>query len=38
VLFVPVQPRITKLDAVNEYAPRLADRSYLLVDSRPEWE
>jgi hypothetical protein len=38
LLFVPVQPRITKLDAVNEYAPRLADRSYLLVDSRPEWE
>ena len=39
VLIVPVQPRVTKLEAVEEFAPRLPDRSYLLVDDRaPQWD
>lgn len=39
VLIVPVQTRVTKLEALEEFAPRLSDRSYLLVDSRaPEWD
>ncbi|GAA1428232.1 hypothetical protein GCM10009616_07350 [Microlunatus lacustris] len=39
VLIVPVQPQVTKLEAVDEFASRLADRSYLLVDNRaPEWD
>lgn len=39
VLIVPVQPRITKLEAVDEFASRLSARSYLLVENRaPEWD
>lgn len=39
MLIVPVKPRVTKLQAVDEYASRLTDRSYLLVDNRaPEWD
>lgn len=39
VLIVPVKPRVTKLEAVDEYASRLTDRSYLLVDDRaPDWD
>lgn len=39
VLIVPVKPRVTKLEAVDEYASRLSDRAYLLVDDRaPEWD
>lgn len=39
VLLVAVQPRVTKLDAVDGFASRMPERSYLLVDSRtPEWE
>lgn len=39
VLIVPVQPRVTKLEAVDEYASRMTDRSYLLLDNRaPEWD
>jgi hypothetical protein len=33
-----VQPRVTRLEALDVFAPRLNDRSYLLVDERvPEW-
>lgn len=34
VLIVVVEPRVTRLEAVDEYASRLADRTYLLVDNR----
>ena len=38
LLIVPVQPRVTRLEALDVFAPRLNDRSYLLVDDRvPEW-
>ena len=38
LLLVPVQPRVTRLEALDVFAPRLNDRSYLLVDERvPEW-
>ena len=38
LLIVPVQPRVTRLEALDVFAPRLNDRSYLLVDERvPEW-
>jgi hypothetical protein len=38
LLLVPVQPRVTRLEALDVFAPRLNDRSYLLVDDRaPEW-
>jgi hypothetical protein len=38
LLLVPVQPRVTRLEALDGFAPRLNDRSYLLVDDRaPEW-
>lgn len=39
VLIVAVQPRVTKLESVEEFAPRLPDRSYLLVDNgSPQWD
>lgn len=39
VLIVPVQTRVTKLEALEDFAPRLFERSYLVVDSRaPEWD
>ena len=39
VLIVPIQAGVTKLEAVDGFASRLADRSYLLVDERtPEWD
>jgi hypothetical protein len=39
VLIVPVQPRITKLESLDEFASRLSARSYLLVENRaPEWD
>jgi hypothetical protein len=39
LLIVPVQPRVTKLAAVDSFASRMPERSYLLVDSRtPEWD
>ena len=38
LLIVPVQPRVTRLEALDVFAPRLNDRSYLLVDERVrEW-
>jgi hypothetical protein len=38
LLLVPVQPRETRLEALDAFAPRLNDRAYLLVDERvPEW-
>jgi hypothetical protein len=38
LLIVPVQPRVTRLEALDVFAPRLNDRAYLLVDERvPEW-
>ncbi len=38
LLIVPVQPRVTRLEALDVFAPRLNDRSYLLVDERvAEW-
>ena len=38
LVIVPVQPRVTRLEALDVFAPRLNDRSYLLVDERaPEW-
>jgi hypothetical protein len=38
LLIVPVQPRVTRLEALDVFASRLNDRSYLLVDERvPEW-
>jgi hypothetical protein len=38
LLLVPVQPRVTRLEALDAFAPRLNDRSYLLVDERvPKW-
>ena len=38
LLLVPVQPRVTRLEALDVFAPRLNDRAYLLVDERvPEW-
>jgi hypothetical protein len=38
LLIVPVEPRVTRLEALDVFAPRLNDRSYLLVDERVrEW-
>ena len=38
LVIVPVQPRVTRLEALDVFAPRLNDRSYLLLDERaPEW-
>ena len=38
LVLVPVQPRVTRLEALNVFAPRLNERSYLLVDEGvPEW-
>ena len=39
LLLVPVQPRVTRLEALDVFAPRLNDRSYLLLDdgSAPVW-
>jgi hypothetical protein len=38
LLLVPVQPRVTRLEALDVFAPRLNDRAYLLIDERvPEW-
>ena len=39
VLIVPIQAGVTKLEAVDGFATRLADRSYLLVEEgTPEWD
>ena len=38
LLLVPVQPRVTRLEALDVFAPRLNERSYLLLDEGvPEW-
>jgi hypothetical protein len=39
VLIVPVQPKVTRLEALAAYLPRLSDRTYLLLDehSSAEW-
>jgi hypothetical protein len=39
VLLVAVRPQVTKLDAVDGFATRMPDRSYLLVDTKaPAWD
>jgi hypothetical protein len=38
LLLVPIQPKITRLEALDDFVPRLSDRAYLLLDEKtPEW-
>jgi hypothetical protein len=39
LLIVSIQPRVTRLEALDAFVPQLSERSYLLVDEQtPEWD
>jgi hypothetical protein len=39
LLIVSIQPKVTRLEALDAFVPQLSERSYLLVDEQtPEWD